>query len=446
VNKTGRQRVIEEEPEPRRTTASRRLPNHTLSELLLPVSTAVDLAEGRAPGHAQRVAFVALSIASELKLDIEQRLACLYAALLHDVGVIPAGAGLSEMVRGDERRVFSALPLLTPEETAVESRSSAPDLVVDRVVDHAIHGARLAQELGLPQEAVRAIACHHEQWDGTGYPHALAGNEIPLVGRIIAVADQMEALIAQEPSPLHARRNIPHWLSRFAMSMADPEMVIATRHLIAGDNFWLGLYGPSLQTELSAQVAGLKEQRSPLLLPFAERFAEIVDGRFSFTVGVSARVAKHAEALGRSAGLADLRLKQIRVAALLHDVGQLGVPERIMAKPGILSVDELEVLRQHPLHSHDVVHGIAGMEEVAEWVGAHHEWPDGRGYPEAKAGIEIPQEARILAIADAYVAITSDRPHRRRLDPSDGVQRLRGAAGTQLDPELLSLFFSRVVA
>jgi HD-GYP domain-containing protein (c-di-GMP phosphodiesterase class II) len=93
-----------------------------------------------------------------------------------------------------------------------------------------------------------------------------------------------------------------------------------------------------------------------------------------------------------------------------------------------------------------VVHGISGLEEVAEWVGAHHEWPDGRGYPDSKAGIEIPQEARILAIADAYVAITSDRPHRRRLDPADGVQRLRGAAGTQLDPELLSLFFSRVVA
>jgi len=446
VNKSGRQRALEDEREGNQGIASRRLPNHTLSDILLPLSAAVDLAEGRQTGHAQRVAYIALKVASQLGLENEQRLACLYGALFHDLGAIPSGAGLSELVRGDERRVFSALPLLTPEESAVEARSSAPDLVVDRVVDHAVHGARLSQELGLPQEAVRAIACHHEQWDGSGYPHGLAGNEIPIAGRIIGVADQVEALIAQEPSPLHARRNIPHWLMRFAATMADPDLMLATRNLTTGDDFWLGLFGPSLMPELNAECGRLKEQRHSLLLSFSERFAEIIDGRFSFTVGVSARVAKHAEALGRSVGLGELRLKQLRLAALLHDVGQLGVPERIMAKPGILSVDELEVLRHHPSDSHDIVEGIAGLEEVAEWVGAHHEWPDGRGYPEGKLGLEIPLEARILAIADAYVAITSDRPHRRRLEPEDGVQRLRGAAGSQLDPDLLSLFFNRVVA
>jgi HD-GYP domain-containing protein (c-di-GMP phosphodiesterase class II) len=83
------------------------------------------------------------------------------------------------------------------------------------------------------------------------------------------------------------------------------------------------------------------------LLAFCERFAEIMDSRFSFTVGVSGRVARLAEGLGRSVDLPEARLKLLRIAALMHDVGQLGVPERIMAKPGILSVDELEVLRQH---------------------------------------------------------------------------------------------------
>lgn len=446
MNKSGRQRALTEEREDSRGTATRRLPNHTLSELLHPMSTAVDLAEGRQSGHAQRVAYIALKVASQLDLDNDERLACLYAALFHDLGVIPAGAGLSELVRGDERRVFSALPLLTPEEAAVEVRSHAPDLVVDRVVDHTVHGARLALELGLPQEAVRAIACHHEQWDGSGYPHGLAGQEIPIVGRIIGVADQIEALIAQEPSPLHARRNMPHWLTRFAATVADPQLALATRILTGTDSFWLGLFGPSLLLELRAECGNLKEPRHSLLLSFCQRFAEIVDGRFSFAVGVSARVAKHAEALGRSVGLSELRLKQLRIAALLHDIGQLGVPERIMAKPGILSVDELEVLRQHPAYSQEIIAGIEGLEEVAEWVGAHHEWPDGRGYPDGKLGLEIPVEARILAIADAYVAITSDRPHRRRLEPGEGVQRLRGAAGSQLDPELLSLFFNRVVA
>ena len=153
-----------------------------------------------------------------------------------------------------------------------------------------------------------------------------------------------------------------------------------------------------------------------------------------------------AENLGRSVGLPEPRLKLLRIAALLHDIGQLGVPERIMAKPGILSVDELEVLRQHPMHSREILATIPGLEEVAEWVGAHHEWSDGRGYPEGLLEPEIPVEARILAIADAYVSITSDRPHRRKMEPSEGVQRLRGAAGSQLDPDLLAIFFDRVVA
>jgi HD-GYP domain-containing protein (c-di-GMP phosphodiesterase class II) len=426
--------------------APRRLPNHTLSELLIPFSGAIDLAEGRQPGHGQRVAYIALRIAGTIGLDNEQKLACLYAGLFHDIGVIPAGAGLSDLVRGDERRVFSSLPLLTPEEAAVEVRSTAPDLIVDRVVDHAVHGSRLALELGLPQEAARAIACHHEQWDGTGYPHGLAGGEIPVAGRVTGVADQIESLIAQEQSPLHARRNMPYWLSRFAATVADPELMSATRQLTAGDSFWLGLFGPSLLMELKAECSRLKEAKNARLLPFAERLSEVVDGRFSFTVGISHRVARLAEILGKSIGLPEARLKQLRLAALLHDIGQLGVPERIMAKPGILSVDELEVLRHHPHYSSEIIAGITGMDEVAEWVDAHHEWPDGRGYPEGKVGSEIPREARILAIADAFVGVTSDRPHRGRLDPEDGIRRLRGAAGTQFDGELLKVFADRVVA
>jgi HD-GYP domain-containing protein (c-di-GMP phosphodiesterase class II) len=117
-----------------------------------------------------------------------------------------------------------------------------------------------------------------------------------------------------------------------------------------------------------------------------------------------------------------------------------------MAKPGILNVEELEVLRQHPSFSREIIAGIPGLEEVAEWVSAHHERPDGRGYPEGFEESEIPLEARILAIADAYVAVTSDRPHRRGVNREDGVRILSSAAGTQLDGALVDLFVEKVVA
>jgi HD-GYP domain-containing protein (c-di-GMP phosphodiesterase class II) len=171
----------------------------------------------------------------------------------------------------------------------------------------------------------------------------------------------------------------------------------------------------------------------------------MVDARFSFTVGVSSRVARFCEALGRAMNLQDMRLKQLRIAALLHDIGQLSVSERVMAKPGILSVDELELLRNHPVYSRDVIGAITGLEEVAEWVAAHHERPDGRGYPDGHTGNEIPLEARILAIADAYVAMTSDRPHRPRATDEDARQRLRSAGGAQLDADLVEVFLRQVV-
>src|SRR5262249_19780910 len=149
------------------------------------------------------------------------------------------------------------------------------------------------------------------------------------------------------------------------------------------DDFWLGLNSSDLQVELNAACGRLREPRSNRLIPVAEAFARLVDGRFEFTAGVSSQVAKLSTGLGRALGLDELRLQQLHVAALLHDVGQLAVSERIMAKPGILSVEEHEALQLHPHYSHDVIAGIQGLEEVASWVAAHHERLDGRGYPES---------------------------------------------------------------
>ncbi|HLF78502.1 MAG TPA: HD domain-containing phosphohydrolase [Dehalococcoidia bacterium] len=389
------------------------------------------------------MSFIAASLAEAMGLNSELRLAACYAGLLHDVGAVAAGAGLAAHVRGDERMVFASLPLLTPEEAAVGT-SDSPEIVIERLVDHVIHGARAAQELSLPKEAIRAIASHHERWDGGGYPHGLRGEEIPVVGRLISLADQIEALIDQS-SPLLARRNFHHWLGRLSGGEADPEAVEALRVLGNGDGFWLGLFSADLAVELGSLCARLREPRAMRLVPFCEGIAQLVDARFSFTLGVSSRVAQYAEAMGKACDFNETRLRQLRVAALLHDVGQLAVSERILAKPGILSVDELEILRLHPTYSREVAEGINGLEEVADWIAAHHERIDGKGYPEGRAGSEIPLEARILAVADAYASITSDRPHRAAVEGPDAHRRLKAAAGTQLDAGVVDLFLRQVV-
>jgi HD-GYP domain-containing protein (c-di-GMP phosphodiesterase class II) len=421
---------------------SKRQPNYVFSDVLIPMSTALDLAEGREPGHAQRVAHISMAIANSREMEPGDKLACVYAALMHDIGVIVSGAGLSEYTRGDERLVFAPMPLLTPEEAAVGTDS--PDEVAGRIVDHVLHGSRVVQELGLPPAAVQGVTSHHERWDGSGYPHNLRGEEIPLVGRIIGLADQIDAL-ASETTPLLARRNFATWLSRLSGRDADSELIDSLRDLGRSDDFWLALYNEDLSSEISRVCRNLKEPRNVKMDGFVEAFADLMDSRLPYTAGVSRKVARHVERLGRAVGLDENHLRLMRSAAFLHDVGQLGVAERIMAKPGILSVEELEVLRLHPVHSHDVIAGITGLEEVAEWVVSHHERVDGRGYPEGKAGDEIPLEARILAIVDSWVAITSDRPHRARVSQDEARRRLQSAAGTQLDPRLVDVFLRDVI-
>jgi HD-GYP domain-containing protein (c-di-GMP phosphodiesterase class II) len=334
------------------------------------------------------------------------------------------------------------LPLLRPDE-ALAGSGDFTGQYAERVAEHVDHGAIAARHLELPHEVSRAIATHHERWDGDGYPNRLIGPETPVLGRIIGIADHAEALISQA-SPLLARRNFAYWMSNISGFDADPEIVAALTSIGSTDSFWLGLFSADMTIELANRCGGLRESRGANLLPMAESFARLVDSRFDFTANVSARVSDYAELIGKSIGMQDVRLKMLRVAALLHDVGQLSMSERILSKPGILSVEEMSSLHQHTIYSRDVVAAIPGMEEVAEWVGAHHERIDGRGYPDGKKGDEIPVEARILAVADAYAAITSDRPHRPRVEGKEARERLVSAAGSQLDSDLVDLFLSKV--
>jgi putative nucleotidyltransferase with HDIG domain len=435
----GQHALVERTPERQST---KRLPQHSISNILVPLSMAIDLAEGRSPGHAQRIAYISASLAESLGLDREQQLSACYAGLLHDIGVIASGSEIAGAAGRDERLIFASLPLLRPDE-ALAGSGDFTGQYAERVAEHVDHGAIAARHLELPHEVSRAIATHHERWDGDGYPNRLIGPETPVLGRIIGIADHAEALISQA-SPLLARRNFAYWMSNISGFDADPEIVAALTSIGSTDSFWLGLFSADMTIELANRCGGLRESRGANLLPMAESFARLVDSRFDFTANVSARVSDYAELIGKSIGMQDVRLKMLRVAALLHDVGQLSMSERILSKPGILSVEEMSSLHQHTIYSRDVVAAIPGMEEVAEWVGAHHERIDGRGYPEGKKGDEIPVEARILAVADAYAAITSDRPHRPRVEGKEARERLVSAAGSQLDSDLVDLFLSKV--
>ena len=413
----------------------------TSAELAVAFSQGLDLAEGKPVGHAQRVCYIAVALADAMALSPEDRTGVYFGALLHDIGVTLAASDICRVTGTDEEAIFGPAPLRTPE----EMKSSLPfadlEAVIDSVHQHCFLGAESVRALELPDEAADAVLGHHERWNGAGFPNEVHAAGIPLVARIVAAADLAEVLIAAEHSSLTARKRFSQTLGYHAGDALDPGVVACLLDVVRGDDFWLGLYSDDLAETLNALKPVLDQRKSrKRVMRFAEVFADIADAKGGHTVAHSRHTADAALKLSQALELDEGHVEMIRIAALLHDVGLLGVPARIMSKPDILSVTEMQLMRQHPAHSEMILRSLQGFEEVAFWISRHHERPDGKGYPDMLTGDEIPLESRILAVADVYSALIAERPHRGALGSDDARQILLGAAGTQLDAELVRAF------
>jgi len=165
-----------------------------------------------------------------------------------------------------------------------------------------------------------------------------------------------------------------------------------------------------------------------------------IEARDPYTRGHSARVTEIAEAIARRLGWDAERLALLRVGGPLHDVGKLGVSDEVLAKPGRLDDDELEQIREHPKLGARILLRVAAFRAAIPYVLYHHERWDGNGYPTGRAGEQIPLEARVLAVADAFDAMTSNRPYRRPLDHQAAVAEVARCSGTQFDPEVVRIF------
>ncbi|MDR7499589.1 MAG: HD domain-containing phosphohydrolase [Armatimonadota bacterium] len=165
-----------------------------------------------------------------------------------------------------------------------------------------------------------------------------------------------------------------------------------------------------------------------------------VEARDRYTKGHSARVSQMAVLIGEEMGLSGAELRSLGRGGLVHDVGKLAVPDAILSKPGRLSPEEYEVVKRHPVNGYDVVKRIASLRDELPIVLYHHEWYDGRGYPQGLAGERIPLAARITAVADVYDALTSERPYRPPLTEEEALAHLRRMAGTQFDPAVVEAF------
>lgn len=427
------------------------------SEVIAALSRALDLTDGHDLGHAVRTSLIGMRIAQELGLPDHDRSALLYGLLLKDAGCSSNAAKVAAIYRADDHPVKRGVKLVDYSRPTDAIRYIRRNVGGDTGVTRAVNavratvlgsrisremtaircerGAEIALMLDLPVDAADAIRTLDEHWDGRGHPMRLAGEEIPLFGRILCLAQTVEVFASREgldAAYAMADDRDGRWF--------DPTLVRAL-HAFRGDRvFWGSLADADaeLRVTLLEPADRVVEADDARLDRVAEAFALVIDAKSPYTSTHSVRVADIAVELGRRLGIAGEALRGLRRAGLLHDIGKLGVSNRILDKPGKLDDDEWAAMRAHTAHTLEILSRVRAFADLAPIAAAHHEKLDGSGYHLGLAGAQLPLPARILAVADVYEALTVDRPYRAALCHEDAMAIIGREAGPKLDADVVS--------
>ena len=197
------------------------------------------------------------------------------------------------------------------------------------------------------------------------------------------------------------------------------------------------LWGPE-----SLRIKQVEEEVSALRNSVICAFNQLLDLKDLNTGVHSTRLAEWGMRVGQELGLDEEALQNLEVAALLHDIGKVGIPDAILKKPGRLDEDEYALMKKHPEYGWVVLRMLPGFERAALDILHHHENFDGKGYPAGLKGAEIPIVSRIVSVTDAFDAMVSSRPYRKGLPHEEAVRRLILASGTQFDPDVVQCFLS----
>ena len=181
-----------------------------------------------------------------------------------------------------------------------------------------------------------------------------------------------------------------------------------------------------------------------LFINSVRMLAAAIDAKDPYTRGHSERVARYSVAIGKNLNLPEKDMRSLRISALLHDVGKIGIDDRILRKPGALSDEEFEFMKQHPAKGAAIMSGVAQLIDIIPGMKYHHEKWSGGGYPDGLEGEQIPMQARIVAIADTFDAMTTNRPYQKAMELSYVVEKIKSFAGTRFDPHVVEAFVNAV--
>jgi response regulator RpfG family c-di-GMP phosphodiesterase len=195
-------------------------------------------------------------------------------------------------------------------------------------------------------------------------------------------------------------------------------------------------YQQHLEDKVKAQADKIRQS----FMNAVTALALALDAKDEYTSGHSERVSEISVIIAKEMGMQDSAIENVRLAGLIHDIGKIGVKEAVLNKPGVLTPEEFEHVKTHSIIGERILKPVVEEQDILDMVRMHHERFDGKGYPDGLSGEQIPLGARIMALADAYDAMTSDRPYRKSLGLAAAVKEIKKGAGTQFAPEVVEAF------
>ena len=424
----------------------------TLAELVGAFSYALDITEGQPAGHCVRACWIGSHIGRALGLSAQDRDDLYYTLLLKDLGCSSNAARICELYQADDlafkqgyktvgtglaatihfiaSRTATAAPLHRRAAAISHILKNGDAIAQDLIQSRCTRGADIARSLHFSPAVSDGIYHLDEHWDGSGRPDHLRGGAIPLASRI--------ALLAQVADVFHrhaGRAAALDEVARRAGSWFDPALVAAFEAVAANEHFWTGLASPFLDTRLLALAPSehVREVTEDYLDDIAAAFGQVIDAKSEFTAGHSGRVADLAARIGERMGVLPARRRWLYRAALLHDIGKLGVSNRILDKPGPLDDREWVKMRDHAVHTQAILGRVGVLADMAPIAAAHHEKLDGTGYPLGLKDDQIRRETRIITVCDYYDALSADRPYRAAMTRADSLAVIAADVGTAID-------------
>jgi HD-GYP domain-containing protein (c-di-GMP phosphodiesterase class II) len=425
----------------------------SLSDILGAFSYALDLTEGQPEGHSLRCCWIAMRLADRLGITGVERRDLYYAVMLKDLGCSSNAARVAELYLTDDRSfkhdfktMGTDLPSVlgfvfrkTGQGHGMFTRAKAignilrngPEIARSLIQTRCVRGAEIARQLRFSEDVAAAIHSLDEHWDGGGKPVGLVGEAIPLGARIALLAQIVDTFFicgGDDAALAEVAKRSGGWL--------DPSLCRAFAEVARDGRLWDELAAP----DIAARVTAIEPVGPNMIVDedylddIADAFGAVIDAKSPYTSGHSQRVGDYVGHVAGVLGIAGQPRRVLRRAAILHDVGKLGVSSAILEKPGKLEADEWHVMQNHARHTTEILSRVSALRDMALIAGSHHERLDGGGYPLKMDARLISMETRIITVCDFYDALTADRPYRAAMPAEQALGIMAAEVGKALDP------------